>query len=212
MPNKTITFGTDLLPLRDKDNANGGFNLGNASLQWNIFGDLTGTASNASVVPLTGVTGADDLRSIEALTGTGLLRRTGNETWDLISISISATDPLTSSGDTGNSDGAFTIKFSNQSPHNILAGPASGNSSAAPAFRTLIPSDLPLICESFTLTGGTATITGTSESKVIQIMVDSSCLKYLHSPITWTLSSNNIQLSATVATNQTITGQIVYLK
>lgn len=41
---KTITFGTNLVPNDDLTN-----DLGTSSLRWNIFGDLTGSASEAKV-------------------------------------------------------------------------------------------------------------------------------------------------------------------
>lgn len=48
MPNDTMNFGVDLLPLRDKEDNNGGFNLGSSTKKWNIFGDITGNATNDS--------------------------------------------------------------------------------------------------------------------------------------------------------------------
>ena len=145
MPNKTITFGVDLLPLRDKDNANGGFNLGSETLQWNIYGNITGSAGS---VALTNVTGAGDLTAIEALTGTGFLKRTGDNTWSLTSavtsITIQTSSPLTGGSNTATtSTGSYTIGFSNQSPNKVLAGPATGTSNGAPTFRSLTTDDIP---------------------------------------------------------------------
>lgn len=49
MPN-SLTFGVNLLPSIDKSD-NGGLSLGNASYKWNIFGDLTGTATAFATAP-----------------------------------------------------------------------------------------------------------------------------------------------------------------
>lgn len=45
MANKTITFGADLLP----NSTSLEYNLGSADKQWNIFGDLAGTASKLTL-------------------------------------------------------------------------------------------------------------------------------------------------------------------
>ena len=52
MPNNSIKFGIDLLPNVDKSDSTGGFNLGSQSLEWNIFGDLTGNATTATAANL----------------------------------------------------------------------------------------------------------------------------------------------------------------
>lgn len=47
MPNKTITFGADLLPVTSNS-----YNLGDSTHIWNIYGDLTGSASQVSAVEI----------------------------------------------------------------------------------------------------------------------------------------------------------------
>lgn len=66
---KTMTFATDLVPQE-----NNIYSLGKENLKWIIRGSL----------PLSDITGADDLKAIEALTGTsGLLKKTAANTWAL---------------------------------------------------------------------------------------------------------------------------------
>lgn len=58
--------------------------LGSGTSSYISSTTYTGTAANASAVPLTGVTGADDLKAIEALSGTsGFLKKTAANTWTL---------------------------------------------------------------------------------------------------------------------------------
>lgn len=49
MPNPYINFGIDLLP-----STNLGFNLGSTQQKWNIFGDLTGNATNITGIAAIG--------------------------------------------------------------------------------------------------------------------------------------------------------------
>lgn len=53
MPNKTITFGADLLPVESLT-----YNLGSSDKQWNIYGTLTGNAQSASAANITSTTNA----------------------------------------------------------------------------------------------------------------------------------------------------------
>jgi len=66
---KTMTFATDLVPQE-----NNVYSLGQDNLKWIIRGSL----------PLSDITGADDLKAIEAISGTtGLLKKTAANTWAL---------------------------------------------------------------------------------------------------------------------------------
>lgn len=76
-------------------NDNNTYSLGSSTKKWsnvyattftgNLVGNVTGDVSgSAGSVALSGVTGADDLRAIEALSGTsGFLKKTAANTWSL---------------------------------------------------------------------------------------------------------------------------------
>lgn len=90
MANKTMNFGVDLLPTTTDI-----FSLGSNLKKWiniyatnfngNLIGNVTGDVSgSAGSVALSGVTDADDLKAIEALSGTsGFLKKTAANTWTL---------------------------------------------------------------------------------------------------------------------------------
>ena len=96
------------------------------------------TAANADSVALSNVTGADDLRAIEALDGTsGILKKTAANTWSLDTTSYSsATEVNTALGDkldksdfntySGAVDTAINSKAS-QSDLNTLSGTVTGH-------------------------------------------------------------------------------------
>lgn len=74
---KTMTFATDLVPQEDNI-----YSLGTDDLKWIIRGSL----------PLSDITGADDLKAIEAISGTtGLLKKTAANTWTLDTNTYSPT-------------------------------------------------------------------------------------------------------------------------
>lgn len=57
------------------------------------FATSASTAESASTVPLAGVTDADDLKAIEALSGTsGVLTKTDENTWELVQVISAKTD------------------------------------------------------------------------------------------------------------------------
>ena len=75
MPNDAMNFGVDLLPITDAT-----YNLGDSDHKWNIFGDITGTATNvtttadtSSTLYLIGVTSSatDTLKRDTSLTMKG---------------------------------------------------------------------------------------------------------------------------------------------
>lgn len=123
-----------------------------------MTGNITGNAATASSVALSGVTGADDLKAIEAISGTtGLLKKTAANTWTLdttayttnkgtvTSVQVQASSPLQSSTNTAqNTTLSTTISFTNQNKNLVLAGPSSGNA-AAPSFRALVAADIPAL-------------------------------------------------------------------
>lgn len=141
---------------------------GKITVPGGVVADVTGNASTATNVALSGVTDAENLQAIEALTGTsGFLKKTDENTWSLdtssyvtssgvTSITIKTSSPLTGGSDTATtSTGTYTIGFSNQNANTILAGPSSG-SAAAPTFRALTAADIPSLSY-LPLAGGTMT-------------------------------------------------------
>ena len=110
-----------------------------------------------SATHLSSITGADDLKVIEAISGTsGLLKKTAANTWTLdttayttntgtvTSVQVQASSPLQSSTNTAqNTTLNTTISFTNQNKNLVLAGPSSGNAAAAPSFRALVAADIP---------------------------------------------------------------------
>lgn len=115
-----------------------------------------GTIATGSI-PLNNITSADDLKAIEALTGTtGLLKKTAANTWTLdttaytsntgtvTSVQVQATSPLASSTSTAQTSTLnTTISLSNCTPNYVLAGPSSGTAAAAPSYRALVAADIP---------------------------------------------------------------------
>lgn len=120
-----------------------------------------------SATHLSSITGADDLKAIEAISGTiGLLKKTAANTWTLdtnsyvtssgiTSVTIGATSPVQSSTSTAQngSSASTTISLKDaygdtKNPYGakaknlILAGPSSGNN-AVPSFRALVAADIP---------------------------------------------------------------------
>lgn len=148
---KTMTFATDIVP-QEKNT----YNLGTENLKWIIRGNL----------PLSDVTGADDLKAIEAISGTsGLLKKTAANTWALdtnnyvtssgiTSVTIGATSPVQSSTSTAQtgSSASTTISlkdaygdtknpYGSKTKNYVLAAPSNAN--GAPSFRALIAADIP---------------------------------------------------------------------
>src|SRR5690554_6066562 len=107
----------------------------------------TGPAPDSSTptgqVALASLTGADDLKAIEALSGTeGLLAKTAANTWALRQIALSAAmEAIASVTNPAGVAGNPTLGLDNQNANTVLAGPASG-SPGAPAFRALVAADL----------------------------------------------------------------------
>ena len=120
--------------------------------------EYSGASEYALAAPLSGISDADDLKAIEGLTGTsGLLKKTAANTWTLdtssysittgtvTSIQVQASSPLVSSSSAASSSTLnTTISFANQNANTVLAGPSSGSSAAAPTFRALVSSDIPV--------------------------------------------------------------------
>ena len=127
----------------------------------------SGASEYALTAPLSGISGADDLKAIEAIgETTGLLKKTAANTWTLdtsnyvtssgiTSVTIGATSPVQSSTSTAQngSSASTTISLKDaygdtKNPYGakaknlVLAGPASG-SNAAPGFRALVAADIP---------------------------------------------------------------------
>ena len=74
---KTMTFATNIVPQEGNT-----YSLGTNDLKWIIRGSL----------PLSDITGADDLKAIEAIDGTtGLLKKTAANTWTLDTNTYSLT-------------------------------------------------------------------------------------------------------------------------
>ena len=130
-----------------------------------IPGNIAGNASTASSVALSGVTGADNLKTIEGLSGTGLLKKTATNTWTLddnsyvtssgiTSVTIGATSPVQSSTSTAQtgSSASTTISlkdaygdtknpYGSKTKNYVLAAPSNAN--GAPSFRALVAADIP---------------------------------------------------------------------
>ena len=148
---KTMTFATNIVPQEGNT-----YNLGTDDLKWIIRGSL----------PLSDVTGADDLKAIEAISGTsGLLKKTAANTWALdtsnyvtssgiTSITIGATSPVQSSTSTAQtgSSASTTISlkdaygdtknpYGSKTKNYVLAAPSNAN--GAPSFRALVAADIP---------------------------------------------------------------------
>lgn len=119
-----------------------------------------------SATHLSSITGADDLKAIEALSGTsGLLKKTAANTWTLdtsnyvtssgiTSVTIGATSPVQSSTSTAQSDSSASTTISlkdaygdtknpygSKTKNYVLAAPSNAN--GAPSFRTLVAADIP---------------------------------------------------------------------
>lgn len=91
---------------------------------------------------------------------------TGSGGGAVTSVGLSAPSEFSVSGSPITTSGTLTISKSNQSANTVYAGPASG-SAAAPAFRSLVPTDIPLMSPgtpSFTPNGQTSDILGTGYS------------------------------------------------
>lgn len=129
--------------------------------------EYSGASQYALTAPLSGISGADDLKAIEAISGTtGLLKKTAANTWTLdtsdyvtssgiTSVTIGATSPVQSSTSTAQngSSASTTISlkdaygdtknpYGTKAKNLVLAGPSSG-SNAAPTFRALVAADIP---------------------------------------------------------------------
>lgn len=117
---------------------------------------------------LSAISGADDLKAIEAISGTtGLLKKTAANTWTLdtsnyvtssgiTSVTIGATSPVQSSTSTAQtgSSASTTISLANaygdtKNPYGsktknyVLAAP--NNANGAPSFRALVAADIPTL-------------------------------------------------------------------
>jgi len=119
-----------------------------------------------SATHLSSITGADDLRAIEAISGTsGLLKKTAANTWALdtknyvtssgiTSVTIGATSPVQSSTSTAQtgSSASTTISladaygdtknpYGSKTKNYVLAAPSNAN--GTPSFRALVAADIP---------------------------------------------------------------------
>lgn len=152
----------------ETDEVNFVVNTNNTAVTINPFngtitapGGFLGTASSANSVNWTNVEGATNLQEIESLIGTGLLRKTGSDSWEfdsntyvtssgITSITINTDSPLIGGENTANNAaleaGAFstTIGFATQNKNLVLASDETTNGQV-PTFRALTNSDLPLI-------------------------------------------------------------------
>lgn len=153
---------------------------GIAHMYWyknGAFREYSGASEYALSAPLSGISGADDLKAIEAISGTtGLLKKTAANTWTLdtnnyvtssgiTSITIGATSPVQSSTSTAQtgSSASTTISlkdaygdtknpYGTKAKNLVLAGPSSG-SNAVPTFRALVAADIPTLSYVPTKTG-----------------------------------------------------------
>jgi hypothetical protein len=88
------------------------------------------------------VTGAADLKVIEALAGTGLLARTGSNAWALRTLIAQAgLDNILALADGDGVAGNPTISLPTRAANFVFAGPASG-ADAQPSFRALVAEDI----------------------------------------------------------------------
>lgn len=126
----------------------------------------SGASEYALSAPLSGISGADDLKAIEAISGTtGLLKKTAANTWTLdtnnyvtssgiTSVTIGATSPVQSSTSTtqSGSSASTTISlidaygdtknpYGSKTKNYVLAAPSNAN--GAPSFRALVTADIP---------------------------------------------------------------------
>ena len=90
-------------------------------------------------------------------------------TGTVTSVRVQASSPLQSSTSTAQTASLnTTISFIKQNPNLVMAGPSSGTSSAAPAFRALVAADIPSITKSkisdFPTTWAYSAITGAPTS------------------------------------------------
>lgn len=130
-----------------------------------ITGDLRVTGTIYGDVPLNDLVDADDLKAIEALTGTsGLLKKTAANTWTLdttayktgtvTSVRVQATSPVVSSVNTAQTSTLNTTisladnygdtknPYASKTARYVLAAPASA--AGAPTFRALTNADVGL--------------------------------------------------------------------
>lgn len=154
-----------------------------------ISGDLRVTGTIYGDVPLNDLVDADDLKAIEALSGTsGILKKTAANTWTLdtnaytttsgtvTSVRVQATSPVVSSINTAQSSTLNTTisladnygdtknPYASKTARYVLAAPASA--AGAPSFRALTKADI----SDFSHTHGNLTNdgkVGTDENKAV---------------------------------------------
>jgi hypothetical protein len=94
---------------------------GKITVPGGVVADVTGNASTATNVALSGVTDAENLQAIEALTGTeGFLKKTAANTWSLDTNSYSTTSH--------NHEGTYIEKSGDTMTGNLTLNAASGDS------------------------------------------------------------------------------------
>lgn len=133
----------------------------------------TSTINSASSVVLT--TGKSVLLVSDGVNYCARISTSTGSTGTVTSVGVSMPSPFSVSGSPVTTSGTITVTIPNQSPNVIYAGPSSGGS-AAPAFRALVPADIPSLSGTYatgggsSLTGGTGTGTsGTTTSGFVQI-------------------------------------------
>ena len=202
-------------------------NVENVALStWAGSSNITtiGTISSGTV-PLARVGDADDLKAIEALSGTaGILKKTSANNWTLdtatyvtssgvTSVQVQGAAPVTSTVSTvqtgslsttiGLADGYGDTKnpYAAKNINLVLASPASGSASA-PGFRQLVVNDLPVVD---ILHGGTGKTVASSAWAALgggtagKINLNSSGTTYLSGSGTWTTPPGTYILPAATA-------------
>jgi hypothetical protein len=194
----------------------------NGTFKGNVTGNVSGSAGS---VALSGVTGADDLKAIEALSGTsGILKKTAANTWTLdttayttnagtvTSVRVQATSPVVSSVNTAQSaslnttislaDGYGDTKnpYASKTKNTVLAAGATANS--APSFRALVAADIPDLSSTYLkLTGGTLTgILNFKNNTVTTLQAESSITDsdYFSTKV-YTTQNNDIYTELSIA-------------
>lgn len=137
---------------------------GHITVPGGITADITGSATS---VPLSGVTGATNLAAIEALTGSGFLKRTSNNTWSLasavtgITLTSGAGITVSNSGTEITSTGTRTISITGMDTTNgeediFLSKKGTWVSISTASYNT------PGLVKPYFSISGNATISGTS--------------------------------------------------
>jgi hypothetical protein len=173
---------------------------GNASLGVNynittqlLANQLAGLSTTILTVPKGGTN--------TSVLGTGLLLGNGTAAVSFVPATT-ANLLLTSQGSTSPPAWAAftTADFAAQSPNTVLAGPASGVATAAPAFRALVPLDLPGLVRN--AVASSYTVATTDINKLIGLSVASTGLPFV---LSLTAASNYTSSFITTVYNESTT-------